>query len=338
MNALEVYFADIQKSNKSENITPQNIVRKYGVTRRGWRVNEAVNYLLNKYELNVEPDFADAYFYSDVKISPKPTLPGKGEIKKPKYTDPIPKLGLLKSSNLINIEGDNDNYGLISVRKETSIIEAISLMIQYNFSQLPILSGRSEVYGLVSWKSIGKALSLGKVCEKVADCCEPVEVLKIDEPLLKAVNVILQKEVVLVKDLKNEISGILTATDIGEQFLSLSEPFLIIEQIENIVRQLLDGKLTLEDIEKVLDSTKLEKEIKSLSDLNFGHYVRIIENQKLFEKLKWKIDRVILKNLLEEANKIRNEVMHFQPEAMEAKDLNILRQTLDFLSAILKNQ
>ena len=98
-------------------------------------------------------------------------------------------------------------------------------MIKYNFSQLPILSGRSDVYGLVSWKSIGKALSLGKTCQTVAECCESVEILKIDEPLLKAVNVILQKEVVLVKDLKNEISGILTATDIGEQFLSLSEPF-----------------------------------------------------------------------------------------------------------------
>ena len=123
MNVLESYFSEIREANKTENITPQNIVRKYGVTRRGWRVNEAVNFLLNKYELNVEPDFANAYFYDDVKIFPKPTLPGKGELKKPKYTDPIPKLGLLKSSNLINIQKGEDNFGLISVRKKLQLLK-----------------------------------------------------------------------------------------------------------------------------------------------------------------------------------------------------------------------
>src|SRR5690606_3243310 len=161
------------------------------------------------------------------------------------------------------------------VSKENSLDEAISLMILNNFSQLPILTSKREVYGIISWKTIGKALSLGKKCLTVSDCYESVEVLNFDEPLFKAVKIILEREVVLVRNIKKESSGNVTSTDIGEQFLILSEPFLLIEQIENFIRILLNEKLTSDDINKVLDLEKYEKEVNHISDLTFGHYVRI---------------------------------------------------------------
>ena len=100
----------------------------------------------------------------------------------------------------------------------------------------------------------------------------------------------------------------------------------------------MDDKLTFDDINKVLDVDKYNKEIKHLSDLSFGHYVRIIENEKLFKKLEIMVDRVIMQKMLTEVNIIRNEVMHFNPEEMENSDLTKLRQTLDFLQAIVENK
>lgn len=336
MNKLENLLIEIKKGKKTKKIPTRQLIALYGVSRRGWKVIDGVNSWLDKHELIMEPDFETANIYGFVKIAPKPKIIAKTELKKPKYADAIPRLGIIKSSDLNNSE--ETDLKLVSVSKENLLDEAVSLMLLYNYSQLPILSSKRDVYGLISWKSIGKALSLGKICLKVSDCCEPVEVLNFDSPLFKAVKIILEKEVVLVRNFKNEISGIVTATDIGEQFLILSEPFLLIEQIENFIRILLDEKLTSDDINKVLDLEKYEKEIKHISDLTFGHYVRIFENEKLFEKIEIKVNRIMLQKMLVNVNKVRNEVMHFNPEAMEENDLLTLRKTQNFLQQIIENK
>jgi CBS domain-containing protein len=335
MSSLEVFFQEIKNSKKIKKTTPQIICSKYGVVKRGWKVIEAINNLLEKHELTTNLDFGNAYYYGEIEIIPKPKLAASGEVKKPKYSDAIPRLSLLRAANINNLVEEEGGCGLLGVNKDTPLIEATTIMLRYNFSQLPILSGTRDVVGLISWKSIGIALTLGKKCESVLDCREDVEVLNIDEPIFKAMNVILAKEVILVRDKKNTISGIVTATDLGEQFLKLSEPFLIIEQIENLVRHLLDGKLTFDDIKKVLDLSKHDKEIHSLADLNFGHYVRIMENPELYAKLGLRIDRVILQKMLQETRIIRNDVMHFKPEEIEQKDLEALRQVLNFLTTII---
>lgn len=334
---LEQFFEEIKKSKKTKRTSPKYITNKFGVQKRGWRVVQAVNLLLEKHELTTNPEFGHAYFYGEIEIIPTPTLAVNGDIKNPRYSDPIPRLSLLKAANIQNLKKDGENeVGLISVKKEDSLAEATSLMLRHDFSQLPVLSGQRDVSGLISWKFIGSALSLGKPCVTVADCITGVDVLNIDEPIFKAVSIILEKEVVIVRDNNKLISGIVTATDVGILFHKLAEPFLIIEQIENLVRRLLDNKLTFDNIKGVLDTNSYDKEIKSLSDLTFGHYVRIIENKQLFDKLHLNVDRVILQKTLDDVRKVRNDVMHFNPEELENSELETLRQALHFLSTIVK--
>lgn len=337
MNELEQFFDEIKRSKETKKTSPKVITNKFGVRKRGWRVVETVNILLEKHELTTKPDFGNAYFYGEIEIIPKPKLGASSDIKKPRYSDPIPRLSLLRASNIDNIKIDEEREtGLISVKKDTLLTEATSLMLRHDYSQLPVLANKREVSGIISWKSIGSALSLGKICKCVEDCMDEVEVLNIEDPIFKAVSVILEKEVVLVRDNTRCISGIVTATDIGVLFHKLSEPFLIIEQIENLVRRLLDDKLTFDDIKTVLDTASYDKEIKSLSDLTFGHYVRIIENKLLFEKLNLNIDRLTLQKTLDNVRKVRNDVMHFNPEELESSELETLRQALHFLSTIVK--
>ncbi|MFH7014860.1 CBS domain-containing protein [Flavobacterium sp. FlaQc-47] len=335
MNKLEALFLEIKKDKKSKRIPTAAITQLYGVSRRGPRVIYTVNLWLEKYELIMEPGYASANAYHHVEIKLKPTIGINSEVKKPKYSEAIPRVSIIKSSDLNDSE--TGEFKLVTVRKEMPIVEVVSLMLYHNFSQIPILSSKKDVYGLVSWKSIGRALALGKTCKTVADCFEPIETINYDEPLFKAIKIVLEKEVILVRDIKNEISGIVTATDIGQQFLILSEPFLLIEQIENSIRIILNDKLTYEDINKVLDLTKIEKEIKHLSDLTFGHYVRIFENENLFKKIDLKIDRVLLRKMLTDVNKIRNEVMHFSPEEMNENDLGELRRIQRFIQQIIEN-
>lgn len=340
MNFKEI-LEQVQREKKPYFTYPSVATAYLGYSRRGWRVVEAINKLLDEHEVLCEPEFGSAWFYGQIEIKPKPKVGAGKQNDGSEDTDPTPRLSLLKAANLNKIKETGTGKGLISVTRDTSLNEAITLMILNDFSQLPILSGQRDVDGVVSWKSIGRALALGKKCTIVSDCKDDVMILNYDEPLFNSVKFILEKDFVLVRQKDKTISGIVTMTDIGEQFISMAEPFLIIEQIENHIRKILDQKFSTEEL--TLQETYEEKprKIKNLSDLTFGHYIKIIEEPKKFEKLKVNIDRALLVSQLDEVRKIRNDVMHFDPDGITIESLDLLRQTVSFLhtlTATLKNK
>lgn len=110
----------------------------------------------------------------------------------------------------------------------------------------------------------------------------------------------------------------------------MAESFLIIEQIENHIRKLLDQKFTPDELSFLLTSEENPKAINILSDLSFGQYVRILEDPKRFSKLNLNIDRCIIVKHLEEVRKIRNDVMHFDPDGITLQNLELLRQIASF--------
>jgi CBS domain-containing protein len=329
MNFKEILI-DVQKNKKTVKIYPSVATSYLGVSRRGWRVVEAVNKMLDEHEVLCEPEFGSAWFYGQIEIKPKPKVSaGKQDIDE--EADPTPRLSLLKAANLNKVKEAGEGKGLISVSKSTSLTEAITLLILNDFSQLPILSGQRDVEGIISWKSIGRAISLGKTCKTVSDCKDDVIILNYDEPLFNAVKFVLEKDFVLVRQKDKTISGIVTVTDIGEQFIAMAEPFLIIEQIENHIRKLFDQKFSTEELSLTSQYDEKPKTINSLSDLTFGQYIKILEDPKKFEKLEINIDRTLIVKQLDEVRKIRNDVMHFDPDGITIQNLELLRQIVSFL-------
>jgi CBS domain-containing protein len=310
MNFKEIII-DVQKNKKPIKTYPYKATEFLGVARRGWRVVEQVNRMLDEHEVLCEPEFGSAWFYGQIEIKPKPKVSAGKQENDNEETDPTPRLSLLKAANLNKVKEAGEGKGLISVTRETPLNEAITLLILNDFSQLPILSGQRDVEGVVSWKSIGRAIGLGKTCLTVSDCKDDVVILNYDEPLFNAVKFVLDKDFVLVRQKDKTISGIVTVTDIGEQFIAMAEPFLIIEQIENHIRKLLDQKFSTDELNFSASYDEKPKAVTSLSDLTFGQYVKILEDPKKFEKLKINIDRVLIVKQLDEVRKIRNDVMHF---------------------------
>ena len=52
--------------------------------------------------------------------------------------------------------------------------------------------------------------------------------------------------------------------------------------------------------------------------------MRLLEHPKVWGKLNLLIDRTVLTKLLEDVRKVRNEVMHFDPDPMTPDELAIL--------------
>jgi hypothetical protein len=85
--------------------------------------------------------------------------------------------------------------------------------------------------------------------------------------------------------------GIVTIADISTQFLVLTEPFLLLEQIENLIRLLLDEKFLVDDIKSFCTAEGLESNIEFIDDLTFGQYIKLIEKPVNWEKLNLRIER-----------------------------------------------
>src|SRR3546814_5927109 len=80
------------------------------------------------------------------------------------------------------------------------------------------------------------------------------------------------------------ISGIVTAADLSLQFRTLTEPFLLLSEIETHVRNIVGKKFTAKELGDVQDPNT-PREINSVADLTFGEYVRQIGRASCRERV-----------------------------------------------------
>ena len=144
-----------------------------------------------------------------------------------------------------------------------------------------------------------------------------------------SVDIIARVGYVLVKAQDGTITGIVTASDLNDLFLQLAEPFLLVGEIESHVRRIIHGKFTSADLASVMPASAPNKTY-SIADLTFGDYCRLLQNPSLRGKLKIPLDRAVLVGRLENVTRIRNNVMHFNPDGPDPKDILKLRDASSF--------
>src|SRR5208282_3019243 len=208
-------------------------------------------------------------------------------------------------------------------------------MLLLDYSQLPIMNGVRTVKGMISSKSIASRYTIGGECQKVQHCREDAQVIDANGTLFDAIPTIVKHGYVLVRDQKaNKITGIVTASDLSLQFQQLAEPFLLLREIELHIRQLLQGKVSVEDLEWLASADTTAPKPQSISDLSFGGYIRLLQRPEVWAKLLLNIDQGSLTAQLEEVRQIRNDVMHFDPDPMTGKQLDVLKNATKFMQQL----
>ena len=299
--------------------TVRNLLGWYGVTRRGIRITNKILDDLKKFNLETTPTFENAYIADEVKfIDTKDAVtPNKGE------TDPTLRIHRL----------DAANNSPIKIKPQESITKAITTMLANDFSQLPVMTTDREVKGIVSWQSIGSRLSLEINGKFVDDFIDPVEVVDYQSSLNAAITIISNDGCVLVKNINKKICGIVTAADLTLEYQKLSQPFLLIGEIENFIRKLIRGRFSNRELNKVR-MRKGESNFTGVSDLSFGEYRALIENEDNWQKLELQLDRVAFIKSLDQVREIRNDIMHFSPDDLLDADLAKLQYFADFLRTL----
>ena len=138
----------------------------------------------------------------------------------------------------------------------------------------------------------------------------------------------------LVRGHDQKITGIVTASDLNLQFQQLAEPFLLLGEIENHVRRVISQRFTPTELESAKDPTDRKRVVTSVADLTYGEYIRWLENPERWDKLNITVDRKTCMEKFESVRRIRNDVMHFDPDGIPEKDLMTLREFARFLQRL----
>lgn len=182
------------------------------------------------------------------------------------------------------------NKPVVSINPEASLEQAVTTMMLNDFSQLPVMVGERDVKGVVTWSSIAMRSVLGKADGRLVDHMIKPVVLDGDASIFDAIQQIVQHDFVLVRDRERRIVGIVTAADLSLQFRALSEPFLLLSEVETHVRNMIGHAFTIPELTAARDPGSTHV-VHSVADLTFGEYVFLLRDPANWNRLDIKIDR-----------------------------------------------
>ena len=324
--------------------TVRTFIGWFGAYRRGpWIVSD-IRRALKSLNIQTKPDFNSVYIDSKIEFVRRETPLGTQQGTSG-TSDAGDASGLDEDAdNLISGATNDPTYRIgklesanrrpISIKPDGTIAEAITLMLAYDYSQLPVMTSDREVKGMISWESLGSRLALGNSVTLVRECMESSHEVSADESLFGAIPQIVQFGSVLVRAQDRRIVGITTTSDLSVQFQQLSEPFLMLEEIENHIRSLIDGRFNAEELAAARDDSDTARDVRTVSDLTLGEYIRLLENPESWERIGLNLDRVVFTKKLDKIRKIRNEVMHFDPDSFSEDDQETLRRFVNFLQKL----
>lgn len=330
-------LADISREVQAGKNVPPVTVRAFlawfGAQRRSYWNVFTIRQALADAGLETYPDFESAYIDSEIsfrevaaeEVSGSEEQTPVGEAVAPKQpADPTYRISKLGAANATPV----------CVAPDAPLSTAVTLMMANDFSQLPVTTSEREVKGVVSWNSIGSRLSLGCAGKFVREVMDSHQEIKSQASIFQAIPVIVQHGYVFVRGEDGRLTGIVTASDLSLQFQQLAEPFLLLGEIENHVRGILDGKFESEDLAAVRDPADSSRKVEAISDLTFGEYLRLLEKDDRWGKVGLSLDRKTFCQSLDQVRMIRNDVMHFDPDGVPPSDLERLRDFAKFLQRL----
>jgi CBS domain-containing protein len=314
----------------------RELLRRFRFAKRGYHKVRHVRRSLEAAGLITDPDFNSVSLDSPVKFKSAaddhgkagdaatvatPTQGSDEDTVSPAAEDPAYRMRRLDDSSQV----------LVYVAPDEDLRRAITLMMTNDFSQLPVMTGIRTVKGMITWRTIGLTYGLGGAPSLVRDSMETdVVVLDADLSLFAAIPRIVANDYGLVRRTDGTY-WIVTTSDLSVRFKDLAEPFLLLSEIENQLRGLLDEHIAQPVLEGARDPEDADRTIDSAADLTLGEVVRLLEQQAVWVKLAPRLDRVEVVKQLDRVRSIRNDVMHFDPEGLDPSDLEALRSFARFL-------
>jgi CBS domain-containing protein len=210
----------------------------------------------------------------------------------------------------------------VSVQLTDTVETAVALMEKHDFGQLPIVDGQGRPQGMVTHESILRAMYLieepiGKLQLAHARVDVDARVYDADSYLFNLFDELKRRSAVLIVDGQRQLEGIITSWDVMEFFRKQTQDFLLVQQVEETLKQFILLRITDENaaqLQAEIDELLPHRRGADFQDLYFREYILLFTHQKvwpLYEPV-FRLSHVAMERLLRPLNKVRNRLAHFR--------------------------
>lgn len=233
-----------------------------------------------------------------------------------------------------------ENQKLQTVTPETPARDAIRIMVESGFSQLPIVTESGEVLGVFSYRSFAAKAAAETLDTIKGDKCSPGDI-QVDEYAEEFQFARISEELQSVfpsMDADNgiligspaDLQGVLTPMDFLKYLYRVASPFVLLSEIELSLRSLIASAVTDDQLAECIENSLAKlfegKALPTqLSEMTFDNYRALIDHGK-----NWDLFRPIFGGIrtrtaakLKQIRDLRNDVFHFKRELNDEDRQNL---------------
>jgi hypothetical protein len=240
---------------------------------------------------------------------------------------------------------------LVWVTKDDTVKQALSLMLEHDYSQLPVLNKNPDfdaAEGMVTYEAIIRGIrnfNLSIDVLRVRDVMGRIFICNGDDDLFDILDRLKETNAALVMN-KDEpiVEGIITTYDTTEYFRARTEDLMRVEEVETTIRSLIqEAYTTISPLgqDDTIDIERLNKSARAVSygkpkafdQLSFSEYINLLtynETWKFFEPI-FNIPIDSVKNLLSSVRETRNLLAHFRGD-LSSEERDRLKFTVEWIN------
>ena len=136
---------------RPEQLTVRELLAKFDYQRRSDWINNHIRNGLERFKLRTDQDVTSAWIDLPITIELDSDAPDASDT--PHISDPTHRVSALPAAN----------RPPASVKPESPLREATTIMQMNGYSRLPVMKNERDVSGIVTWESIGTPLALGRL-------------------------------------------------------------------------------------------------------------------------------------------------------------------------------
>ncbi|MBN2119134.1 MAG: CBS domain-containing protein [Anaerolineales bacterium] len=227
-----------------------------------------------------------------------------------------------------------ENQGsAVVVQKADTVAAALDLMIEHDFSQLPVVDENRTLLGMITYESILRAARSfnAKLDELfVRDAMMPAPFHYREDDLFDLLDELKATNAVVIIEPGGRVIGVVTNYDAAEFLRSRTEDLMHIEDIEFIIKELIkrtymdeNGELNLDRLQTAIGKPRTRRgeqsgasKPKAFEDLNLGDYINLLMSRAIWNFCAPILDvqKESLYELLVKIRQTRNDLAHFRSE------------------------
>jgi CBS domain-containing protein len=227
-----------------------------------------------------------------------------------------------------------ENQGnVVVIQKTDGIATALDLMIEHDFSQLPVVDEKGILLGMVTYESILRAArSFNTKLDQlfVRDAMVNAPCHYREDNLFDLLDELKLTNAVVIIEPEGYALGVVTSYDAARFLRNRTEDLMHVEDIEFIIKELVKrfyagereqlstDRLDATIAKPLAQRSKLSgsKNTKAFEELNLGDYINLLLSKDI-----WKfcapilsIEKEVLSELLVKIRQTRNDLAHFRSE------------------------